>query len=111
MEDNTNIMSGDLNALKQFRDMVSSYNEAVQNSAGCASDEKRLEKDLLLNRKNLKDNIDSTVKKRRSEVQDKFDEEISKDKDKLKRIQNRRGKAKDKGVKGRIAEETAVCFP
>ena len=43
MEDNTNIMSGDLNALKQFRDMVSSYNEAVQNSAGCASDEKRLE--------------------------------------------------------------------
>ncbi len=107
MEDNTNIMSGDLNALKQFRDMVSSYNEAVQNSAGCASDEKRLEKDLLLNRKNLKDNIDSTVKKRRSEVQDKFDEEISKDKDKLKRIQNRRGKAKDKGVKGRIAEETA----
>lgn len=48
MEDNTNIMSGDLNALKQFRDMVSSYNEAVQNSAGCASDEKRLEKDLYL---------------------------------------------------------------
>ena len=90
MEDNTYIMSGDLNALKQFRYMVSSYNEAVQNSAGCASDEKRLEKDLLLNRKNLKDNIDSTVKKRRSEDQDKFDEEISKDKDKLKRIKNRR---------------------
>lgn len=107
MEDNTNIMSGDLNALKQFRDIVSQYNEAEQNCAQNASEEKRLEKELALNRKNLKDNIESTVKKRRSEVQDKFDEEISKDKDKLKRIQNRRGKAKDKGVKGRIAEETA----
>ena len=106
MEDN-NILSGDLRSLKEFRNIVEQYEEAKTLCAQSASEEKRLEKELTINKKNLKDTIDSTVKKRRNEVEDKFDEEISKDKDKLKKIQNKREKAKNIGVKGRIAEETS----
>lgn len=107
MEENNNILSGDLGSLKEFKNIVEQYEEAKALCAQSASEEKRLEKELSINKKNLKDNIDSTVKKRRGEIENKFDQEIAKDRDKLRKIQSRRGKARDKGVKGRIAEETS----
>lgn len=107
MEENNNILSGDIASLKEFKSLVEQYVEAKNSCAQSAAEEKRLEKELAINKKNLKDNIDSTIKKRRSEIADKFDDEIAKDKDRLKKIQSKRGKAKSKGVKERIAEETA----
>ncbi len=107
MDETGNILSGDLNSLKAYKDIVMAYDDACNQKSLTEAEEKRLEKDLALNRKNLRDNIESTVKKRRSEVADKFDNEIDKAQDKLKKIRGQRGKAKEKGVKERISDETA----
>ncbi len=102
-----NILAGDINALKEFRSLVENYNNSRELNEQAEAEEKRLEKELAINKKNLKDDIEITVKKRRNEVSDKFDKEIDKDEDKLKKIRNQRSKAKDKGVKERISDETA----
>lgn len=105
--DANNILSGDINALKEFRSLVENYNNSRELNEQAEAEEKRLEKELAINKKNLKEDIESTVKKRRNEVADKFDKEIDKDEDKLKKIRNQRNKAKDKGIKERISDETA----
>lgn len=105
--DTNNVLNGDINTLKEFRALVDNYNNSKSLKEQLASEEKRLEKELAINKKNLKDDIEITIKKRRAEVSAKFDKEIDKDEDKLKKIRNKRNKAKDKGVKERIAEETA----
>ncbi|MCM1307457.1 MAG: hypothetical protein NC223_02540 [Butyrivibrio sp.] len=107
MEENSNILNGGLADLRVYRKLAEEYDNARVMCGQAASDEKRLEKELALSRKNLKDNIESTVKKRRAEVADKFNGEIGKSQDKLKKVKAKREKAKDKGVKGRIAEETS----
>lgn len=105
--DANNILAGDINALKEFKSLVVNYNNSKELNEQAEAEEKRLEKELSINKKNLKEDIESTVKKRRNEVSDKFDKEIDKDEDKLKKIRNQRNKAKDKGVKERITDETA----
>lgn len=107
MEENSNILNGDLNSLRQYRSLVEEYDNARTACSQAASDEKRLEKELAVAKKNLKDNIESTIKKRRAEVADKFDVEIGKIQDRLKKVRSKREKAKDKGIKERIADETA----
>ena len=102
-----NFLSGDVNSLKAYRGLVEQYNQARDDCAQTTAEEKRLEKELALNKKSLKDNIESTVKKRRAEVAGKFDDEVDKDQDKIKKIRAKRERAKDKGIKERIAEETA----
>ncbi len=107
MEENSNILNGDLTSLRGYRSLVEEYDNARAMSGQAAAEEKRLEKELALSKKNLRDNIESTVKKRRSEVADKFNDEIGRSQDRLRKVKSKREKAKDKGVKGRIAEETA----
>lgn len=102
-----NFLSGDVNSLKAYRGLVEQYNQARDECAQTVAEEKRLEKELALNNKNLKDNIESTVRKRRAEVEKKFDDEVCRDQDKIKKIKAKREKAKDKGIKERIAEETS----
>ena len=102
-----NILSGDITVLSEYRGLVKEHNDAKAALSETAAKEKELERDAALRRKNLKDTIDSTLKKRRGEVCEDFDKEIDAASDKLKKIRAKRGKAKDKGVKERIAEETA----
>lgn len=66
----------------------------------------RLEGDVSLAEKQTKDTIDLTIKKRMSEVSASFDKEINDEKGKLRAVRNKRDKAKSKGMKQRIDEET-----
>lgn len=56
--------------------------------------------------KALKDAIEMTVEKRKNELTSSYDKEISKAQDELKKEQAKREKAKNRGVKERIKEET-----
>ena len=102
-----NILSGDVNTLREYRALVEDYNNSKVLMEQAQAEEKRLSKELALNKKNLKDDIEITIKKRRNEVSDKFDKEIDKDENKAKKIRGERSKAKNKGIKARIADETA----
>ncbi|MCI9488307.1 MAG: hypothetical protein HFI64_15380 [Lachnospiraceae bacterium] len=71
------------------------------------SEEKRLTRTLASEKKSVEDEIASTVRKRKDEIALSYDREISKTQDKLKKARMRREKAKNQGVKERIANETA----
>ncbi len=105
--ENKNILQGDTDSLREFRDIVENNINARNQAELTIIEEKRLEKELSLNKKNLKDEIDSTVKYRRAQVAAKYDAEMNKEEGKLKKVKNKRGRAKEKGVKERITEETA----
>lgn len=69
-------------------------------------EEKHLEKELDAERKAVTDAISLTVKKRIEEINDTYDKEISREQDRLKRMWNKREKAKTQGIRERIEEET-----
>lgn len=74
----------------------------------CSADEKKLERGIEAEKKAAADSIALTVKKRREEVNGSYDKEIAREQDKLKKVRAKREKAKNQGIKERIAEETAV---
>ena len=53
------------------------------------------------------DSVNQTIKKRRSEIDTSYDKEIAKGQERLKKARTQREKAKNKGMKERIAEETS----
>ena len=69
-------------------------------------EEKNLLRELESERKAVTDAISLTVKKRVQEINDTYDGEIAKEQEHLKRLRNKREKAKTQGVKERIEEET-----
>lgn len=73
-------------------------------------EEKRLEKSLASQKKAVEDNIAITVKKRLDEITQTYDKEIAKGQEKLRKVRTNRDKAKAKGIKERIAGETAELY-
>ena len=59
-------------------------------------------------KKAVTDSVNQTIKKRRSEIDSSYDKEIAKGQERLKKARTQREKAKNKGMKERIAEETSV---
>ena len=67
----------------------------------------RQEKELAAAKKAVTDSVNQTIKKRRSEIDTSYDKEIAKGQERLKKARTQREKAKNKGMKERIAEETS----
>ena len=67
----------------------------------------RQEKELAAAKKTVTDSVNQTIKKRRSEIDASYDKEIAKGQERLKKARSQREKAKNKGMKERIAEETS----
>lgn len=101
-----NILAGDIAVLNQINSDISEHNanrvalDNLQNSI------QGLDKEIQTLEKAVADEVETTVKKRRNAVADGFDQEISKDEEKLKKIQSEKDKARLKGVKERIQYET-----
>lgn len=70
-------------------------------------EEKQLERQLETEKKALADEISFTIKKRQEEITASYDKEIGKEQERLKKARAKREKAKNQGIKERIAEETA----
>lgn len=68
--------------------------------------ENRERADLEAEKRALKETIDSTLKKRVSEISTAYDTQISKANEEMKRASSRRERAKNLGMKERIKEET-----
>jgi len=70
-------------------------------------DRKRYEKMLGSERKAVADQIAQVVKQRKEEIADTYDRELRSDQEKLKKVRAKREKAKTKGMRARIEDETA----
>lgn len=93
--------------LNDAKSAVTELADIRKEEAKLRDEEERAERSLSVERKHLKEQISSTITKRRQEIQGSYDEEIAKANDKLKKVRARREKAKNQGIKERIAEETA----
>lgn len=100
------ILNGNIDDLKKYRDELIAYTDSKNKNDQETIRLKQLEKEINGLRKDMNEEIEGTVKKRRNEISSKYDKEISASESKLKQAKNQRDKAKEKGVKGRIADET-----
>lgn len=92
--------------LGDARDAVLELAEFSKKEEQLKQEERRLEKALETEQKEISDTIAQTLKKRRGEIGNSYDSEIGKLQDKLKLIRGKREKARDQGMKERIKEET-----
>lgn len=92
--------------LEDARQAVVELAEFEKQEETLAQEEKKRLRVLETERKAVADAVNSTVKRRRDEIEKSYDDELGKLQDKLKRTRTRREKAKNQGIKERIKEET-----
>lgn len=81
---------------------------ALEEQAGASEIEgKKCEKALSAERKAVADQVSAVIRQRREEIAATYDRELRNDQEKLKKVKAKREKAKNKGIKARIEEETA----
>lgn len=96
-----------LDFLGKAREAVDELSVVADREKQLEQDEIRLERQLEAEKKLVADTIQSTVKKRREELSSSYDAEIARAQDQLKKARSKREKAKNQGMKERIAEETS----
>ena len=85
---------------------VEELNRSKKACEELAAEERRTELELEKQRQGITDTINQTVRKRREDISASYDKEIKAGQERLKKIRAKREKAKNQGIKERIAEET-----
>lgn len=96
-----------LDFLEKAREAVDELSVSQDRESQLQQDESRLGKLLETEKKLVADTIQTTIKKRREELNSSYDTEIGKAQEQLKKALSQREKAKNQGMKERIAEETS----
>ncbi len=102
-----NILGQGIKGLEDLKSTLDAYEKQKQKLSLVSADVKDLQKELNNAEKDLQNEIDSVIKKKRADICNAYDPEINKQQEKLKKAKNQRNKAKTKGVKERISIETA----
>lgn len=92
--------------LAEARDAVYRQNCDRNTAYQLAEEEKRREQELEAEGEAAADEVNRTVKKRLEEINSSYDQEIAKGQERLRKVRTKREKAKNQGMKERIAEET-----
>ncbi len=93
--------------LGEARQSVEDLNQLKKDFSQTELEAKQLRRQLEAEKKAVEDLISITVKKRRDEINASYDKQIAKGQDQLKKAKGKREKAKNQGIRDRIAEETA----
>lgn len=107
MEENKNFLSGGLDDLLEYQKHAKKLAQVKASNSQAKAEVSRLSREIAASKKSLKDNIDSTIRKRRGEIAATYNVEIDKENDRLKKAKLARQKAKEDSVRERIVEETA----
>ena len=92
--------------LAEARDAVYRLNCDENTADQLRGQEAQEERELEAARKEAADTIEQTVQSRINEISSSYDSEIQKEQERLKKARARREKAKNKGIKDRIFDET-----
>jgi hypothetical protein len=98
-----------LEFLKAAKEALENLQTLQKEEDTLSNREEQLENNLESEKKKMNDTIQQTVKQRRDEIHANYDKELSKVQEQLKKVRARREKAKNQGIKERIADETE-CF-
>lgn len=106
MEEN-NTVTAQLQLLRDAKEAVTQLSVWKSQKEQLEMEDKKLNKKLAADEKQLSSDITSMIKKRRDSVSSSYDKEISAGQDKLKKVKNEREKARSMGINDRIKQETA----
>lgn len=102
-----NLLSGSVDELNEIKEYLLELRGNQSNIEALTGEEQRLEKAIKGLEKEIADEIASTVKKRKSEIENTFDRQINKLRKRMRKIKNRRSRKKNSKVAERIETETA----
>lgn len=102
-----NIMYGGVDDLKQIRGMLEAMSDVKKQLDTLGAEKNSIEKNIEASEKQLRNNIENTVKKRREQVVVTFDKELANAQDKMRNARNEKNREKTKKVNKRIEDETA----
>lgn len=107
----SNILTGGIEQLNEIKDYLLELNGNITNNKLQHEETEKLEKAVRSLEKDIAEEIQLTIKKRRVEIEGTFDEQVNKLKDKAKKIKEQRSKTKSSKVSERIDAETApLCM-
>ena len=93
--------------LNEAKTAITEYQDLCSRTKDIKASKEKCEKTLIAEKEALQRSIEDAIAKRREEIDDTYDQEIKKHNEELRRANLRRDKARNQGVKDRIAEETA----
>ncbi len=105
--DQENVLTGGIDALYTMKENLLELEGYKEQSQTLAAKQDQLEKQIKVKEKAISEEIIQTVKKRRSEVEDSYDEQMDKIKSRIKKAKAKRDKEKMAQVSERIKEETS----
>lgn len=105
--DTGNIFNQDVEYLIQIRDEVSQCNQLDQQVKQLKEKEDKLRKSISQEEKSIHDEIATTIKKRKSEIEKTYDEQLDAERKKIKKVQEKKSREKSERVGQRVDEETA----
>lgn len=104
--ENENILQGGVTELQEMKEVILKHVELQENIKKLNLDKKETEERLQAFENDMKNEAESTVKKRQKEITDTYDRKISEENRKLKKINDERDKVKKQRQNARITEET-----
>ena len=102
-----NILSGGMEVLHSIKEKIIELNNNKEKKESLHVAEVKLEKGIQSKEKALTDEIASTTKKRKEEIESTFNSQIDNVRSRMKKIRGKKEKSKSVKVKERIALETA----
>ncbi|HWT26649.1 MAG TPA: hypothetical protein VN131_01800, partial [Mobilitalea sp.] len=108
MMDGNNLLSGGIDTLNEIKENLLELHSFEAKNNSLLSEQESLEKSIRSMERTVSEEIQSTVKKRRQEIEDTFDDQTHKTEAKLRKTKERRGKRKNHKVSERIGNETAT---
>lgn len=106
--DGSNLLSGGVDKLKEIKESLLELHGYEEKNNTLNASEEKLEKNIETLEKSIAEETQTTTRKRRQEIEDTFDKQIEKTRSRIKKIQDRRDKNKDKKVSQRVDTETAL---
>lgn len=102
-----NILSGGIQDLQIVKETLLKLNEYKENNHILSAEEKKLEKNIQNKEKAINDEIVSTIKKRKEEIETTYDDQVDKTRSRIKKVRNKKEKSKNTKISERITVETA----
>lgn len=105
--DMDNIFNRNVDFLIQAREEVVACNQMEQKQKQLQEREDKMQKAIAQEEKSIHDEINTTIKKRKAEIENTYDAQLDAGRKKLKKAQEQKNKEKSERVGQRVDEETA----
>lgn len=105
--DEGNILSGGIDKLNEIKENLMDLYTSQEKHNNMTAELEKIEKNIKSLEKAAADEVQTTVKKRRSEMEGTYNKQLDKINSEVKKIKDKRDKTKNMKVSERIKEETA----